>query len=98
MKQPNTWQGKYEESHSAHNRKAGAARFWKERSNRSNRRRQNKRDVKRADVWDPKYYDNTTLSPMIKYQSHNKERKIHKDFKLSDVIDEEVANQLKQIQ
>ena len=37
-KQPNSWRGKREEQHDAHNRKPGSAKYWKNRSSKTARR------------------------------------------------------------
>lgn len=42
MRQPNSWRGKRNERYDAHKRKPGAARFWKQLTNRKGRRWSNR--------------------------------------------------------
>lgn len=49
MSRPNNWRDKRDEQHFAHNRNAGAGRWWKETRNRKGRRLAKRIDVNRAE-------------------------------------------------
>lgn len=96
MSQPNNWRTKREEQHEAHNRKPGAARWWKEKRNKFLRRSDKKIRGKQADTIDLKYipphevYETRIEGPievMITKNAQNGHRVL-------DLLDEETRDQL----
>lgn len=96
MSQPNNWRDKREEQHFAHNRKPGAARFWKEKRNKFLRRSDKKIRIKQADTIDIKYtpakqkYENEIDGPIEIMLTKNRKN----GHTVKDLVGKEILERL----
>lgn len=92
MSKPNTWRDKRQEQHLSHNRKPGAAGFWKQSRNRYNRRKVNKINTDRAEKFKP--FRPTVVEPLKPSKTRPKPET---NFAFEEFLTEEQISQLERL-
>lgn len=96
MGRPNNWREKRLEQHETHNRKPGAARFWKEQRNRKGRRWGTRLNKYRKESFDEQESKPKVRNRMPKENTFRPKPIITGSI-IADLLDEETVEELRDI-